>query len=95
MSQKINASEQESIVIVGAGVCGLTLAAKLLEAGVPNPVVLIEKESRVGGLARSFSYGDYIFDIGQKSSVGTTCDFQTDPLFLFCDPAEGVAAAEA
>lgn len=64
MSQKINASEQESIVIVGAGVCGLTLAAKLLEAGVPNPVVLIEKESRVGGLARSFSYGDYIFDIG-------------------------------
>src|SRR4030067_2273573 len=59
---------EKSIVIIGAGVAGLTLAYKLLEAGVQHPVVLIEKEDRVGGLARSFTYNHnsdvFIFDIG-------------------------------
>lgn len=59
---------EKSIVIVGAGVAGLTLAYKLLEAKVDYPVVIVEKEDRVGGLARSFTYthnGDtFIFDIG-------------------------------
>jgi len=59
---------EKSIVITGAGIAGLTLAYKLLEAGVKNPVVLVEKEDRVGGLARSFTYNIgsdvFIFDIG-------------------------------
>ena len=42
------------VVIVGAGVAGLTLGLKLAEAGVP--VVILEREKTVGGLARSFSY---------------------------------------
>jgi protoporphyrinogen oxidase len=50
------------VVIVGAGVSGLSLAAMLLERGIP--VVVLEKEDRVGGLARSFTYGDFTFDIG-------------------------------
>ena len=53
-----------SIVIVGAGVAGLTLAYKLLEGGCPRSVVIVEKLDRVGGLARSFTYGGFTFDIG-------------------------------
>lgn len=49
-------------IIVGAGVAGLTLAYQLALAG--QDVLLVEKESVVGGLARSFSYDDFIFDIG-------------------------------
>ena len=52
----------ERVVIVGAGVCGLTLAHHVARAGVP--VTLIEKLGQVGGLARGFQYGDFAFDIG-------------------------------
>ncbi len=51
------------VVIIGAGVAGLTLADRLSEAGV-RPV-LVECEDRIGGLARSFRYPDgSVFDIG-------------------------------
>lgn len=51
------------IVVVGAGIAGLTLCCRLSAAGY-SPV-LVEKESSVGGLARSFAYDDgYTFDIG-------------------------------
>jgi protoporphyrinogen oxidase len=58
----------KSIVIVGAGIAGLTLAYKLLKSDIKYPVVVIEKEETVGGLARSFTYNldsdTFIFDIG-------------------------------
>jgi protoporphyrinogen oxidase len=51
------------VVIAGAGIAGLTLAYELCKGGVD--VTLIEKESSVGGLARSFEYhGGYTFDAG-------------------------------
>lgn len=50
------------IVIVGAGVAGLTLAFELTRRG--QRVVVLEKDEAPGGLARSFAYGDYTFDIG-------------------------------
>jgi len=51
------------VIIVGAGVAGLTLADRLSEAGI-RPV-LVECEDRVGGLARSFRYpNNAVFDIG-------------------------------
>jgi protoporphyrinogen oxidase len=51
------------VVIVGAGVAGLTLGLKLAENGIP--VTLLEREPVVGGLARSFSYTNgATFDIG-------------------------------
>jgi protoporphyrinogen oxidase len=53
---------ENNIVIVGAGVAGLTLGYKLAKQGYL--VTIVEKEATVGGLARSFQYGDFIFDIG-------------------------------
>lgn len=50
------------IIIVGAGVAGLTIAYELARNG--HKVILIEKENKAGGLARSFNYGDFKFDIG-------------------------------
>jgi protoporphyrinogen oxidase len=51
------------VVIVGAGVAGLTLADRLSEAGIRT--ILFECEDRIGGLARSFRYpSEAIFDIG-------------------------------
>jgi len=50
------------VVVVGAGVTGMTLAVLLAEAGVD--VVVLEREDRPGGLARSFRYGPFVFDVG-------------------------------
>ena len=51
------------VVIAGAGIAGLTLAYELCKRGAD--VTIIEKESSVGGLARSFEYeGGYTFDAG-------------------------------
>ena len=50
------------IVIVGAGITGLTLGYELAKNG--RDVIILEKEKEVGGLARSFKYGDFTFDIG-------------------------------
>lgn len=50
------------MLVVGAGVCGLTAAHNLARAG--RKVLLVERLQQVGGLARSFTFGDYTFDIG-------------------------------
>jgi len=50
------------VVIIGAGPAGLTAAYELLKAGINSTVV--EKDSVVGGLARTVNYKGYHFDIG-------------------------------
>lgn len=50
------------VAVVGGGVAGLTVAYQLARAGIA--VTVLEKENCVGGLARSFQYGDFVFDIG-------------------------------
>ena len=51
-----------TVVVVGAGVAGLLTAHLLAESGAK--VVVIEKLNQLGGLARSYTYGDFVFDIG-------------------------------
>jgi protoporphyrinogen oxidase len=55
-------------VVVGAGVAGLTLAYQLSKNH--QSVLLIEKDARLGGLAKSFYYTyqgkKFIFDLGPK-----------------------------
>ncbi|MBN1426606.1 FAD-dependent oxidoreductase [Candidatus Fermentibacteria bacterium] len=53
-----------SAIIVGAGIAGLCLADRLSASGVH--VIVLEREEKVGGLARSLIWGDYVFDIGPK-----------------------------
>jgi protoporphyrinogen oxidase len=50
------------IVVVGAGVAGLTAGYLLSKKGFK--VTVLEKEDSVGGLARSYYYDGFIFDIG-------------------------------
>lgn len=50
------------VIIVGAGVAGLTAGYLLSHKGFE--IVVLEKEDRVGGLARSFYYDKFFFDIG-------------------------------
>ena len=50
------------MVIIGAGPAGLTAAYELAKAGVASTI--LEKDSVVGGIARTVNYKGYRFDIG-------------------------------
>lgn len=52
----------EKVVIVGAGICGLTLASLL--SAVSKPALLIEKSKSVGGRLATRRDGDATFDHG-------------------------------
>ncbi|MGK7346501.1 MAG: FAD-dependent oxidoreductase [Candidatus Nitrospinota bacterium M3_3B_026] len=51
-----------SVLILGAGPCGLTAAWEFLRRGVHATVV--EKDSAVGGLCKTIKRGGYQFDLG-------------------------------
>ena len=55
-------TQDKQIIVIGAGITGLTAAGILSEAGFS--VTVLERESEVGGLARTFQYDDFRFDIG-------------------------------
>jgi protoporphyrinogen oxidase len=50
------------IVIIGAGITGCVIARELAKRGYR--IILLEKETSVGGLAKTFHYGEFSFDIG-------------------------------
>lgn len=50
------------VVVVGAGVAGLVCAHLLAESGAK--VVVIEKLDQLGGLARTYEYEGFTFDVG-------------------------------
>ena len=52
----------KSVLVIGAGPAGLTAGYELTTRGVP--VVILEKDSDVGGLARTVEYKGFRFDIG-------------------------------
>jgi len=49
-------------VVVGAGVAGLTIAHQLVKQG--RQVTVVERDTFVGGLGRSWHYGNFHFDVG-------------------------------
>lgn len=53
---------KKKIAVLGAGPAGLSCAWKLAEAG--EDVVLLERESSAGGICRTISYKDFLFDLG-------------------------------
>ncbi|MDD4082029.1 MAG: FAD-dependent oxidoreductase [Sphaerochaetaceae bacterium] len=57
--------KDKQIVIVGAGLAGLTAAAYLSREGYS--VLLLEKNENCGGLITSFSHEGFVFDVGARS----------------------------
>ncbi|MFH0878407.1 MAG: FAD-dependent oxidoreductase [Lentisphaerota bacterium] len=61
--------KHKPIVIVGAGVAGITLAWELVKRG--REVIVIEKQDQIGGLAKTLRYGDFSFDTGPHRFYST------------------------
>lgn len=54
----------DSVVIIGAGVCGLAVAMRLLERRPGLDVTILEGEREAGGLARSLTLDGLVSDLG-------------------------------
>ena len=61
--------ENNKIVIVGAGMAGLTAAAYLARENYT--VLLLEKNDRIGGLVRTFDNDGFFFDTGPRAFVNS------------------------
>jgi len=59
---------KKRVIILGAGLAGLSCAYKLSQKGAE--VVILEKEKEVGGLSRTIKYKDYCFDFSAHRFVG-------------------------
>lgn len=57
--------DSPSIVIVGAGLSGLSAASKLIENGYEN-VLILEAENRIGGRVLSSSFAGGVVDLGAQ-----------------------------
>ena len=80
------------VLIVGAGMAGLTAAAYLSKAGLK--VLLCEKEKKTGGLVNSFEYKGFVFDGGIRGiensgivspmlrQLGIEVDFLPNPVSI-------------
>lgn len=60
---------KQKIVIVGAGMAGLTAAAYLLRDGYD--IVLLDKNDRCGGLLSTFNTNGFFFDSGPRAFVNS------------------------
>ena len=58
----------ESIIVIGGGIAGLTSAALLAKEGYP--VTLVEAHTQLGGCAGTFRRGPYTFDVGATQVAG-------------------------
>ena len=68
-------------VVVGGGIAGL-LAALLLSEQKKHKVILIERETQVGGLLRCFNYGEHgVFDYGMHNMYETGISALDELLF--------------
>jgi len=61
-TQPKNSVSEKVVVIIGAGIAGLTLCLELCRLGIKP--ILLERQKFCGGLATSIPYGDYKIDIG-------------------------------
>jgi protoporphyrinogen oxidase len=59
---RVSGIDGKRVVVVGGGVAGLAAAEALCRRGAA--VTVVEREARVGGLARSFRHGGVTFDLG-------------------------------
>ena len=51
------------MVIIGAGLAGISAAVKLVESGIEN-VVILEAENRIGGRIHSVPFAGSVIDLG-------------------------------
>ena len=69
--------EKKSVLVLGAGISGLSVAYELERVGYQ--VTVLEASKRIGGRNLTLRHGDEIDELGQKQ----ICEFDDDPKMYF------------
>jgi len=75
--------KKSEVIVVGAGIAGLTSAAILSKQGLS--VNLIESHTQSGGCAGTFKRKNYIFDVGATQVAGLEKGGIHSRIFNFLD----------
>ncbi len=86
MSDKQDTKKQKPYVILGGGVAGLATAWKLAEADIP--VLVLESNNMIGGMAATFKYKNYLLDYGPHKIYSQLPIFEEVKAFLKDDVIE-------
>lgn len=89
----VNATE---IIIVGAGLSGISAAVKLIENGF-NDIVILEAEDRIGGRVHSVPFSNGYVDLGAQAchgEEGNAIFEMTHEHFEFGQPEYGTTEAQ-
>jgi C-3',4' desaturase CrtD len=94
-NQKVSQKENQKVIVVGAGIGGLTTAALLAKRGYD--VIVYDLAAVVGGCASTFKRRGFTFDVGATQVAGLEAGGIHDRIFreleielpdaTFCDPA--------
>jgi len=67
------------VIIIGAGLGGLTAGAKLAKEG--KKVLVIEQHTKPGGCATTFTRGDYTLEVGLHEMNGPSPSYMKTSVF--------------
>src|SRR3989338_156906 len=84
--EKQATKKQKPYVILGGGVAGLATAWKLAEADIP--VLVLESNNMIGGMAATFNYKEYLLDYGPHKNYSQLPIFEEVKAFLKDDIIE-------
>ena len=85
------AGKGKHIVVLGAGVAGLTAAYEFLKHNTEYMVTIIEATNRIGGRSLTVRPGDSFTEVLDGKSITQTCEFDEElgqpyPPYLNCGP---------
>ncbi|CAO1433033.1 unnamed protein product [Diamesa serratosioi] len=82
-----NIMEKVKVIIIGAGLSGISAAVKLVESGVEH-VVILEAENRIGGRIHSVPFAEGVIDLGGQwchGEIGNVVNEMASEHFGFGD----------
>lgn len=65
VTRQLDTMQNARIIVIGAGIAGISCATKLIESGFKN-IRILEAENRLGGRVNTIPFGSNVLDMGAQ-----------------------------